>query len=120
MRLSRCELTSAISSRSFPKGKTKNDESSALIRKRPSRPSLIKNRSTHLVVVTMSSGRRVSSNRCIVRKLLRRNHDILTKIAEYGSGVYGLHVQQSLDDREPHHDPWLCKLKSPGKCVRTL
>src|SRR5689334_5800653 len=62
-RLSRFELTSAISSRSLPKGRTRNDESRALKRKRPNTPILRNNRNTHRVVLTMSSGLIVFSKR---------------------------------------------------------
>src|SRR5258705_2848217 len=43
LRLPRSELTRAISNRSFPKGRTRNEESSALSRKRPNIPSRRKN-----------------------------------------------------------------------------
>src|SRR5215212_10469429 len=54
--------------------------------------------------------------------LLWPNHDILTKVSEYCSGTssHRLNSQQSLHNGEPHHDSWLCKLKSSGQKLRTL
>ena len=52
--------------------------------------------------------------------ILWGNHDILTKVSQYGSGARGPHVQQTLHDGESHHDPWLGKLKSASEGVGTL
>ena len=58
----RLELTKAISNRSFPKGSTRNDESSALIKRSSNSPIRRKNRKIDAEKLMMRGTRRWSNN----------------------------------------------------------
>ena len=62
MGLFRSELIKPMSSKSFPNGSTRNEESRALIRKRPNTPSLRKKRNTHAEALIANNRRRGSGN----------------------------------------------------------
>jgi len=68
--LLRSELIKPMSSRSFPNGSTRNEESRALMRKRPNNPSLRKKRNTQAEALTANNRRRGSGKAFVPYVLL--------------------------------------------------
>ena len=68
--LLRSELIKPMSSRSFPNGSTRNEESRALMRKRPNNPSLRKKRSTQAEALIANNRRRGSGKAFVPYVLL--------------------------------------------------